>query len=189
MRFTPLIVATTLFATAGFTTARSSHAALPSMFGRTDSLVADPGATTIRWVSTTGASGTIPLRSGLIVIRHERIVGGKLMVDVSGRGARISNTSSSAPTYSPIVELELRDGEHVGGGVYRLAGILTARGTPRPVTFQATASWPETGHLVAEGRYQLGAGELPVAGAPADVPLTLEVSLHARRQPARVASR
>ena len=174
---------------------------IPAAGGRPDTLVANPGATSIRLKGTglggRGArEGTVKLASGLFVIRHEKLTSGTFTIDMRSLDAALRVPALFDAERHPTALFRSSGAERVGPARWRVAGDLTMRGVTRPVSFETDVAWPELGHMVATSTFSIdrrqwgvGGGGSGVASSLVDDQIQIILSLDARRRQASVATR
>lgn len=180
--------------------------------GPPDTLVANPRATSIHWKGTAAAGrtaqeGSVALRSGMFVIRHEMLTSGSFSIDMrslamQGTGilhpaaSRVVRGRLSGPAYFdgdryPAATFVSSGMQRIGPSRWRVSGNLTMHGVTRPLSFDADVQWVGLGHLVATTTFPLDRRAWGVGDSGAsmvDDVLTVTVRLDAQRKTARVAA-
>jgi polyisoprenoid-binding protein YceI len=187
----------------------------PSSYGWTDSLVAVPSASTIKWKGTKFAGfgkqeGTVSLARGLVVVRHGQLVDGTFTVDM--RRLQVTGVTGAEPRRKlrdhlvsadffdveryPTAAFAATGATRAGEASYRVTGDLTLHGVTRPVSFVADVRWPEVGHMIATSTFSIDRQEWGLAhrgsrltNELADDEIQLSITLDARRRGAQVAER
>jgi polyisoprenoid-binding protein YceI len=184
--------------------------------GPPDTLVASPGASTVRWRATafdgrTRVGGTVRLSSGMMVLRHEMLTSGRFTIDMGSittdRGAdarAITRHDQEAGRYAsaflmkrwPTAVFTSSGMERVGPSRWRVSGSLAMHGRSQPLSFDADVRWVETGHLVATStftidrrRWGIAPRDSSLANRLVDDVMEVSVTLDARRRANAVAVR
>jgi polyisoprenoid-binding protein YceI len=181
---------------------RTTAAAAPMVVGGPpDTLVANPGASSIRWKGTGfgghGASaGTVKLASGLFVLRHEKLTSGTFTIDMRSLDGALRSADFLDVERYPTAVFRSTGAQRIGPARWQVAGDLTMRGVTKPITFDTDVGWPELGHMVATSSFMIDRRQWGIATRGSgladdlvDDHIQLSISLDARRKQAAVAVR
>jgi len=169
--------------------------------GAPDTLVANPGATSIRWRGTGFAgraarAGTVKLTSGMFVLRHERLTSGDFTIDMQSLDPSLRSADFFDVERYPTAVFESTGATRVGPARWQITGNLTMRGVTKPIAFDTDVAWPGFGHMVATStftidRRQWGVGNRGsgLANDLADDGIQISLTLDASRKQAKVATR
>jgi polyisoprenoid-binding protein YceI len=169
--------------------------------GPPDTLVANPGASTIRWRGTgfgerAARTGTVSLANGMFVIRHERLTSGTFTIDMRSLDGALRSADYLDAERFPTAVFSSSGMKRVGPARWQISGDLTMRGATRPITFDTDVRWEELGHMVATSsftldRRQWGIGNRAsgIADGMVDDGIQISITLDARRKQAAVATR
>ena len=167
-----------------------ARASCPDCGGPPDTLVVQPSASRIHWTGATlhgpgKHEGDARFVSGMIIIRHQKLVSGNFTVDLRGVDARFPSAVFSAT-----------DAKRTGDATWEITGNLSMLGLTRPLTFSTDVAWGEVGHMTATSNVVLtrdGWGvafrDAKLASAPAEGDIAVAISLDARRKGTVVAER
>ncbi len=169
--------------------------------GAPDTLVANPGATSIGWRGTgfggrAARAGTVKLTSGMFVLRHERLTSGDFTIDMRSLDPSLRIADFFDVERYPTAVFESTGATRVGPARWQITGNLTMRGVTKPIAFDTDVAWPGLGHMVATStfaidRRQWGVGNRGsgLANDLADDGIQISLTLDASRKQAKVATR
>ena len=169
--------------------------------GAPDTLVANPGATSIGWRGTgfggrAARAGTVKLTSGMFVLRHERLTSGEFTIDMRSLDPSLRIADFFDVERYPTAVFESTGATRVGPARWQITGNLTMRGVTKPIAFDTDVAWPGLGHMVATStfaidRRQWGVGNRGsgLANDLADDGIQISLTLDASRKQAKVATR